>query len=59
MYKCNKCKSEFMHPEVKRPDVGLVIGVGILGFRKMEPVSFCPECMSTDIEEEENVCKIS
>lgn len=50
MWKCNQCKKQFLFPEIKRPDAGLVRGEGILGFRKMEPVQFCPECMSTDIE---------
>lgn len=53
MWKCNQCQKEFAFPEIKRPDAGLVRGEGILGFRKMEPVSFCPECMSTNIQKEE------
>lgn len=50
MWICNQCKKQFLFPEIKRPDAGPVRGEGILGFRKMEPVQFCPECMSTDIE---------
>lgn len=50
MWKCHQCKNEFLFPEIKRSDAGLVNGEGILGLRKMDPVSFCPECMSTDIE---------
>lgn len=53
MYKCEKCKSEFPFPEVKRPDAGLTKGDGILGYRKMEPVKFCPECFSTKIKKME------
>lgn len=51
MYKCNKCKSEFMFPEVKLPDAGMPYG--ILGKRKMREIRFCPECMSVDIEKVE------
>lgn len=53
MYKCNKCESEFIFPEVKKPDVGLVKGEGILGLRTIVPVAFCPECLSVNIEEVE------
>lgn len=51
MYKCKKCEEVFPFPEIKRPCAGHVRGEGILGFRKMEPVKFCPECLSTDIEQ--------
>lgn len=51
MYECEVCKSEFPFPEVKRPDAGMVSGEGILGIRKIEPVKFCPECLSVKIKE--------
>lgn len=50
MWKCRDCGSNFEFPEVKRPDAGLVSGVGILGLRKLNPVNFCPDCLSTKIE---------
>ncbi len=52
MWKCMGCGGEFEFPEIKRPDAGHVSGVGILGLRKMKPVSFCPDCLSTKIERE-------
>ena len=51
MYRCDSCKEEFRHPEIKMPDTGLVRGEGILGMAKLDPVKFCPECLSTQIEE--------
>lgn len=50
MYKCNHCISEFQHPEIKRPDAGCVNGIDIFGNRNMQPVKFCPVCLSTKIE---------
>lgn len=50
MWKCIDCNINFEFPEIKRPDAGLVSGVGILGLRKVKPVRFCPECFSTRIE---------
>ena len=50
MYKCKHCNKEFPHPEVKRPDAGLVNGKGILGLRVIEPIKFCPRCLSIDVE---------
>ena len=52
MWKCGDCDSNFEFPEIKRPDAGLVSGVGILGLKKVNPVRFCPECLSTKIERE-------
>ena len=51
MYLCKECNLEFPFPEVKRPDAGLVKGEGILGLRNIDPVKFCPECLSVNIEE--------
>ncbi len=51
MWKCGHCNTEFEFPEIKKPDAGLVFGVGILGLRKMEPVKFCPSCLSTMIKQ--------
>lgn len=53
MYKCNDCKQPFYYPKVKRPDAGLVNGNGILGLRVVEPIKFCPHCLSTKIEKVE------
>ena len=50
MWKCGDCGSNFEFPEIKRPDAGHVLGVGILGLKKVNPVRFCPECLSTKIE---------
>lgn len=50
MWECRDCGRKFQFPEIKRPDAGLVSGIGILGLRKVNPVSFCPICLSTKIE---------
>ena len=54
MWKCKDCNTQFDFPEIKRPDVGLVSCEGILGFRNMNPVKFCPECFSTHIRQQES-----
>lgn len=51
MWKCMNCNIEFEFPEIKKPDAGLVFGVDILGLRKIEPVKFCPKCLSTRINQ--------
>jgi hypothetical protein len=50
MWRCKECDSSFDFPEIKRPDAGMISGEGILGLRKVEPVRFCPECLSTKID---------
>lgn len=51
MWKCRDCGSIFKFPEIKRPDAGHALWVGILGLSKENPVSFCPDCMSTNIKQ--------
>lgn len=46
----NDCDVNFEFPKIKRPDVGLVSGIDILGLRKVILIKFCPECLSTRIE---------
>lgn len=50
MWHCSECGSSFDCPEIKKPDAGMVSCEGILGLRKIKPVMFCPECLSTEIE---------
>lgn len=54
MWTCNNCKINFYFPVEKKPDAGFTHPVGILGMRTIEPVKFCPGCMSTNIEKEES-----
>ena len=49
MWHCRDCDSNFDFPEVKMLDAGMVSGEGILGLRKIVPVKFCPECLSTKL----------
>lgn len=53
MWKCMNCSVDFDFPEIKLPDAGMVSGVGILGMQRIEPVKFCPECLSTKIKKEQ------
>ncbi len=52
MWICESCNEIFEFPEIKRPDAGLVSGIGILGYGKLKPVKFCPVCLSTYIKME-------
>ena len=51
-YHCCACGSKFTTPEYKKPDAGFTFQDGILGLRTMDPVAFCPECLSTKIKRE-------
>lgn len=50
MYKCKDCKEVFDFPEIKRPDSGMAHARDIYGRLEIEPVFFCPACMSHKIE---------
>ena len=50
MYKCLNCYNFFDTPEVKKPDAGHVLTPYDFRSDRVEPIRFCPVCMTTNIE---------
>lgn len=49
MFECNNCKYVFDIPEVKKPDAGHVLTPYDFRSDRVEPIRFCPLCLSTKI----------